>query len=62
MDVPDNTTDTNCATYFMLRSYADTEFTRWVDYARDFMDALDRSCLSDDEKRVVMHVLNMLTC
>ena len=62
MDVPDNTMDTNCATYFMLRSYADTEFTRWVDYARDFMQALDASCLNDDEKRVVAHVLNMPTC
>lgn len=48
MDAPDSTMDTNHTTYFMLRSYADTEFTRWVDYARDFVEALDGSCLSDE--------------
>ena len=62
MDVPDNTMDTNHATYFMLRSYADTEFVRWVDYARDFAESLDGSCLSDGEKRAVMLVLNTPPC
>lgn len=62
MDAPDNTMDTNNATYFMLRSYADTEFTRWVDYARDFVEALDGSCLNDGERRVVMLVLNTPPC
>ena len=59
---PDNTIDTNNATYFTLSSYADTEFVRWVDYARDFTRALDESRLDDGEKSAVMHVLNMPPC
>ena len=55
----DNIATGNPATDLTLRSYADSDFTNWVDWARMFAKMLDASPLTDDEKRVVYHVLNM---
>lgn len=50
---------TNYATDMTLRSYADTDFVRWVDWARVFAEQLEYSLLSDEQKSVVKRVLNM---
>lgn len=50
---------TNYATDLTLRSYADTDFVRWVDWARVFVEQMEHSPLSGEQKSVVKRVLNM---
>ena len=50
---------TNYPTDLTLRSYADTEFVRWVDWARVFVEQMERAPLDGEQKSVVKRVLNM---
>jgi hypothetical protein len=50
---------TNYATDLTLRSYADTDFVRWVDWARMFVETMERAPLNGEQKSVVKRVLNM---
>ena len=50
---------TNYATDMTLRSYADTDFVRWVDWARVFVETMERAPLNAEQKSVVKRVLNM---
>ena len=50
---------TNYATELTLRSYADTDFVRWVDWARVFVEQMERAPLNGEQKSVVRRVLNM---
>lgn len=49
----------NHATDLTLRSYADTDFVRWVDWARMFVETMERAPLNGEQKSVVKRVLNM---
>jgi len=49
----------NHATDLTLRSYADTDFVRWVDWARAFVVQMEFAGLTPGQKLVVKHVLNM---
>lgn len=49
----------NHATDLTLRSYADTDFVCWVDWARIFVEAMERAPLNAEQKSVVKRVLNM---
>jgi len=49
----------NPATDLTLRSYADTDFVRWVDWARVFVETMERAPLNAEQKSVVKRVLNM---
>ena len=50
---------TNYATDMTLRSYADTDFIRWVDWARAFVVQMEFAGLTPEQKSVVKRVLNM---
>lgn len=50
---------TNHSTELMLRSYADTDFVRWVDWARTFVELMEHAPLNGEQKSVVKRVLNM---
>lgn len=50
---------TNCATDLTLRSYADTDFVRWVDWAQGFVMQMEFAGLTPEQKSVVKRVLNM---
>lgn len=47
------------ATDLTLRSYADTDFVQWVDWAREFLMKMEFAGLTPGQKSVVKHVLNM---
>ena len=49
----------NHATDLTLRSYADTEFVRWVDWAQAFVAQMEFAGLTPEQKSVVKRVLNM---
>ena len=50
---------TNHATDLTLRSYADTDFVRWVDWAQGFVVQMEFAGLTSEQKSVVKRVLNM---
>jgi len=50
---------TNHATDLTLRSYADSDFVRWVDWARTFVVQMEFAGLTSEQKSVVKRVLNM---
>lgn len=50
---------TNHGTVLTLCSYADTDFIRWVDWARTFVVQMEFAGLTPMQKSVVKHVLNM---
>ena len=50
---------TNHATDLTLRSYANTDFVRWVDWARTFVEQMEHAPLNGEQKSVVRRVLNM---
>lgn len=59
-NVPTQVEDpTNYATVLTLHSYADTDFVRWVDWARTFVETMEHSPLNGEQKSVVKRVLNM---
>ena len=58
-DVPTVEYPTNNATDLTLRSYADTDFVRWVDWARAFVAQMEFAGLTPGQKSVVKQVLNM---
>lgn len=49
----------NYATDLTLRSYADTDFVRWVDWAHAFVVQMEFAGLTPEQKSVVKRVLNM---
>ena len=49
----------DCSTNLILRSYANTDFVRWVDYAYAFILSLETAPLSYEEELVVRRVLAM---
>ena len=49
----------NHATDLTLRSYADSDFVRWVDWARVFVEQMERAPLNVEQKSIVKRVLNM---
>ncbi len=49
----------NHATDLTLRSYADTDFVRWVDWAHTFVVQMEYAGLTSEQKSVVKRVLNM---
>lgn len=49
----------NCATDLTLRSYADSDFVRWVDWAQAFVWQMELAPLDDGQLAVVRSVLNM---
>lgn len=48
----------NYATDITLRSYADSDFVRWVDWAQAFVVNMERAPLDDEQKEIVRSVLN----